>query len=61
MKKNFEVWLVAWVELAESIITILTLGFLRLSWSYNLVFYFASKEAKKLALNEKSEWEYYNR
>lgn len=47
--KQFEIWLVAWVELIESFITILTLGFVDPDWSYNMVFYFALKEAKKRA------------
>lgn len=45
--KRFEIWLVAWVELVESIVTILTFGFVDPSWSYNMVFYFALKEGKK--------------
>jgi hypothetical protein len=46
---RFEIWLVAWVELIESVITIITFGFVDPGWSYNMVFYFALKEAKKRA------------
>lgn len=49
MIKKFQIWLVAWVELIESIITIFTLGYVDPDWSFNLVFFFALRESKRRA------------
>jgi len=40
-------WLMAWIELIESVLKILTLGFLRPLWSFNLCFYFTMRRIKK--------------
>ena len=41
-----ELWIIAWVELVESVITILTLGFIDPRWSFNLVIALSLRKAR---------------
>jgi uncharacterized membrane protein YjgN (DUF898 family) len=40
-------WVIAWVELFQSIVTILTLGIIIPWWDYKLISYFTKREMIK--------------
>ena len=45
--KQWENWLVAWVELIESILTIVSFDFIHTNWALELCFYFTEKRISR--------------
>ena len=48
-------WLTAWLQVAEGVCTIITLGIIDISWTYNLSHYLLKKDYKAGKLKTSSE------
>ena len=46
--RNYHRWISAWIGLFESVLVILTGGFIVFSWQYKITMWFAQKNAKRI-------------
>jgi len=44
---TLEVWLTAWIALAEALVKIITLGYIIPSWEFKIIAFFVKRKLKK--------------
>ena len=53
IRHSINSWIRAWVEIAEALICILTLGFVRVGWSFEIAYRQLKRDAKESKKNRK--------